>query len=142
MRICNSGPSDHRVAFLDFGPLTPGDTETELRVKATEQPGLHHVAFTFPSMGELLDNDARLRDRGIRPFFCVNHGPTTSIYYRDPDGNRIELSDRQLATAEEGQAWMRSAAFDQNPIGIEYDPDELVKRRNAGVPVAQLVVRD
>lgn len=91
MRICNSGPSDHRVAFLDFGPLTPGDTETELRVKATEQPGLHHVAFTFPSMGELLDNDARLRDRGIRPFFCVNHGPTTSIYYRDPDGNRIEL---------------------------------------------------
>ncbi len=37
---------------------------------------------------------------------------------------------------------MRSAAFDQNPIGIEYDPDELVKRRNAGVPVAQLVVRD
>ena len=81
----------HRVAFLDFGPLTPRDTETELRVKAAEQPGLHHVAFTFPSMGDLLDNYVRLRDRGIRPFFCVNHGPTTSIYYRGPDGNRIEL---------------------------------------------------
>ena len=130
------------MAFLDFGPLTPGDTETELRVKATEQPGLHHVAFTFPSMGELLDNYVRLRDRGIRPFFCVNHGPTTSMYYRDPDGNRIELQIDNFATAEEGQAWMRSAAFDQNPIGVEYDPDELVKRCNAGVPVAQLVVRD
>ncbi len=132
----------HRVAFVDFGPLAPRDTETELRVKATEPPGLHHVAFTFPSMGDFLDNYVRLRDRGVRPFFCVNHGPTTSMYYRDPDGNRVELQIDNFATAEEGQAWMHSAAFDRNPIGVEYDPDELVKRFNAGVPVAQLVLRD
>ena len=37
---------------------------------------------------------------------------------------------------------MHTAAFDRNPIGVEYDPDELVKRFNAGVPVAQLVLRD
>src|SRR6266567_8799517 len=132
----------HRVAFVDFGPLAPRDTETELRVKATEPPGLHHVAFTFPSMGEFLNNYVRLRDRGIRPFFCVNHGPTTSMYYRDPDGNRVELQIDNFASAEEGQAWMHSPAFDRNPIGVEYDPDELVKRFNAGVPVAQLVLRD
>jgi len=132
----------HRVAFVDFGPLAPRDTETELRVKATEPPGLHHVAFTFPSMGDFLDNYVRLRDRGVRPFFCVNHGPTTSMYYRDPDGNRVELQIDNFATAEEGQAWMHSAAFDRNPIGVEYDPDELAKRFNAGVPVAELVVRD
>jgi len=132
----------HRVAFVDFGPLAPRDTETELRVKATEPPGLHHVAFTFPSMGDFLDNYVRLRDRGVRPFFCVNHGPTTSMYYRDPDGNRVELQIDNFATAEEGQAWMHSAAFDRNPIGVEYDPDELAKRFNAGVPVAELVLRD
>ncbi len=132
----------HRVAFVDFGPLAPRDTETELRVKATGPPGLHHVAFTFPSMGDFLDNYVRLRDRGVRPFFCVNHGPTTSMYYRDPDGNRVELQIDNFATAEEGQAWMHSAAFDRNPIGVEYDPDELAKRFNAGVPVAELVLRD
>ena len=93
-------------------------------------------------MGEFLDNSERLRDRGIRPFFCVNHGPTTSMYYRDPDGNRVELQIDNFATAEEGQAWMHSPAFDRNPIGVEYDPDELVKRFRAGVPVAELVVRD
>src|SRR2546428_5891139 len=81
----------HRVAFLNFGPLAPKDTNTELGVKASEQPGLHHTAFTFASMKDFLDNYVRLRDRGIRPFFCVNHGPTTSMYYRDPDGNRGEL---------------------------------------------------
>jgi catechol 2,3-dioxygenase-like lactoylglutathione lyase family enzyme len=134
----------HRVAFLDFGPLAPRDPSAgaELGVKAIEQPGLHHVAFTFGSMGDLLDTYARLQARGLRPFFCVNHGPTTSMYYRDPDGNRVELQIDNFATAEEGQAWMHSAAFARNPIGVEYDPDELVRKFRAGVPVAELVVRD
>ena len=132
----------HRVAFADFGPLAPRDpAATELAVKPAETPGLHHVAFTFRSMKEFLDNYVQLRDRGIRPFFCVNHGPTTSMYYRDPDGNRVELQIDNFATAEEGQAWMLSPAFDANPIGVEYDPDTLVERFRAGVPVAELVVR-
>src|SRR5712671_481432 len=133
----------HRVAFLDFGPLAPRDpAATELGVKPVEQPGLHHVAFTFGSMGEFLDNYVRLRDLGIKPFFCVNHGPTTSMYYRDPDGNRVELQIDNFATAKEGQDWMLSPAFDRNPIGVEYDPDDLVKKFRSGMPVAELVKRD
>jgi catechol-2,3-dioxygenase len=132
----------HRVAFVDFAPLSARDSQTELMVKSSEQPGLHHVAFTFASLGEFLDNYVRLRDRDIRPFFCVNHGPTTSMYYRDPDGNRVELQIDNFASAEEGQAWMHSEAFDRNPIGVEYDPDELVKKFQAGVPIAELVKRD
>jgi catechol-2,3-dioxygenase len=131
----------HRVAFLDFGPLSPRATDSDLGVKPTEQPGLHHVAFTFEAMGAFVDNYVRLRESGIRPFFCVNHGPTTSMYYRDPDGNRIELQTDNFATVEKGQAWMHSAAFDQNPIGVEYDPDELVARFRRDVPVEELVKR-
>jgi hypothetical protein len=37
---------------------------------------------------------------------------------------------------------MHSPAFDKNPIGVEYDPDALVKKFNSGVPVAELVQRD
>ena len=132
----------HRVAFADFGPLSPRERDTELMIKPAEQPGLHHVAFTFGSMGEFVDNYVRLREAGIRPFFCVNHGPTTSMYYRDPDGNRVELQIDNFATAEEGQAWMHSTAFDANPIGVEYDPDDLVKKFRGGVPMAELVKRD
>jgi catechol 2,3-dioxygenase-like lactoylglutathione lyase family enzyme len=133
----------HRIAFLDFGPLAPRDPEsTELGVKATEQPGLHHVAFTFGSMGEFLDNYVRLRDHGVRPFFCVNHGPTTSMYYRDPDGNRVELQIDNFASAKEGQEWLMTPAFDRNPVGVEFDPDDLVTRFRAGVPVAELVSRE
>ena len=133
----------HRVAFADFGPLTPREEGAGLlQIRPGDRPGLHHVAFTFGSMGELLDNYVRLRALDIRPFFCVNHGPTTSMYYTDPDGNRVELQIDNFATAEEGQAWMLSPAFARNPIGVEYDPDALVARFRSGIPVAELVVRD
>ena len=33
-------------------------------------------------------------------------------------------------------------AFARNPVGVEYDPDELVNKFRSGVPVAKLVVRD
>ncbi len=104
--------------------------------------GLHHTAFTYGSVGDLLHTYRRLKGRGIEPYWTINHGPTTSMYYRDPDGNRIELQIDNFATAEEGQAWMHSPAFDRNPIGVEYDPDELVRKFRSGVPVADLVVRD
>jgi catechol-2,3-dioxygenase len=133
----------HRVAFIDFGPLAAREVGgSDLRYRSTDQPGLHHVAFTFESMGAFLDNYERLAARDIRPFRCINHGPTTSMYYVDPDGNRVELQIDNFATAEEGQAWMHSPAFDRNPIGVEYEPDDLVRRFRAGTPVAELVVRD
>lgn len=133
----------HRVAFVDFGPLTPREEGAgQLQVRPADRPGLHHVAFTFGSMGDLLDNYLRLKGRGTRPFFCVNHGPTTSMYYTDPDSNRVELQIDNFGTAEEGQAWMKTPAFDRNPIGVEYEPDELVAKFRSGVPVAELVARD
>ena len=109
--------------------------------KATEQPGLHHTAFTFGSMKDRLGTSVGLREGGIRPFFCVNHGPTTSMYYRDPDGNRVELQSDNFAAAEEGQAWMTSAAFDRNPIGVECAPGDLVKGFESGAPLSGLVAR-
>jgi len=99
----------HRVAFVDFGPLTPRNLEGgELRYRPTDQAGLHHVAFTFGSIGELLDTYGRLEAQGIRPFFCVNHGPTTSMYYTDPDGNRIELRRSRTTSRRSGMTTTRS----------------------------------
>ena len=133
----------HRIAFVDPGPLAPRAPVHEGRlVDTAEPPGLHHVAFTYPSMGAFLDNYVRLRDTGIRPFRCINHGPTTSMYYRDPDGNRVELQIDNFPTAQEGRDWLKTPAFAANPIGVDFAPDDLLARFRAGVPVAELVVRD
>jgi catechol-2,3-dioxygenase len=128
----------HRIAFLNLAPL---DEREPPRAPMTSgnQPGLHHVAFTFSSLDELFDNYDRLKVRGIIPFFCINHGPTTSMYYRDPDGNTVELQIDNYPTAEQGKAWLKSAAFKRNPVGVPYDPEALKARHRAGVPLEELV---
>src|SRR6266542_1278196 len=59
--------------------------------------------------------------------------------YRSRPNDRSEVA---MTLRVQGQAWMHSPAFDRNPIGVEYDPDELLRKFRAGVPVAELVVRD
>jgi catechol-2,3-dioxygenase len=132
----------HRVAFVDFGPLAPRDRSADMAVPPSDPPGLHHVAFTFGSMGDLLANYTRLAASGIRPFRSINHGPTTSMYYTDPDGNRVELLVDNFPSVEEAQAWMRSAEFARNPIGVNFDPDEHVRKFDSGVAVSDRVLSD
>ncbi len=119
----------HRIAI---GAL-PGVQEREggLRV------GLHHTAFTYRHLGELLYTYRRLKGLGIQPFWTINHGPTLSMYYRDPDGNRAELQVDNFATAEEANEFMRTH-YAENPIGILFEPEELIARFEAGEPLESL----
>jgi catechol-2,3-dioxygenase len=130
----------HRIAFLDPGPLAEREPGTGGPVAAGRECGLHHVAFTFASLDDLLENYRRLKGLGIRPYWCVNHGPTTSMYYRDPDRNQVELQIDNFATAEQGRAYMESAAFRKNPVGVEFDPDLLDARFRGGASVKELTL--
>jgi catechol-2,3-dioxygenase len=115
----------HRVAFLDPGPL---------RERQQDAAGLNHVAFTFGDLDDLIDNYQRLKDLGIHPHRCVNHGVTTSMYYHDPDRNQVELLVDNFATAVEGKDYMRRrSVHDKNPVGVAFDPEELVDRVRAGL---------
>ncbi|MGW1848086.1 VOC family protein [Streptomyces sp. NPDC001966] len=122
----------HRVALV----------ATEASERPTDaHTGLHHAAFTYTTLGDLLQTYQRLKRGGILPFWCINHGPTTSMYYEDPDGNHIELQIDNFATEEALDEWFRSGAFEANPIGVVFDPDDLVRRFDAGESFAELVRR-
>jgi catechol-2,3-dioxygenase len=119
----------HRVALVDMG--------------ATEQPGpktrgLEHVAFTYADLTGLLNTFERLEHVGITPCWSVNHGPTTSLYYRDPDGNHVELQVDNFARMEEAMRFMKSEVFAANPIGVDFDPRELLRRLRAGEQASEL----
>lgn len=120
----------HRVAFMATGSdVRPTSGHT----------GLHHVAFTYATLAELLGTYTRLRDKGLTPFWCVNHGPTTSLYFEDPDGNHIELQIDNFQTEADLEKWFASGDFEKNPIGTTFDPDELLERMNAGEAFSDLV---
>ena len=53
--------------------------------------GLHHIAFEYDSFDDLMSSFARLKQLGIEPIVCINHGVTISMYYSDPDQNAVEL---------------------------------------------------
>lgn len=119
----------HRVAVLNVPGLSP---------RQPGASGVHHVAFTFASLGDLLENYDRLNREGVSPVFCTNHGPTTSIYYADPDGNQLELQVDNFDTNEEATEFFESPAFAENPIGVDFDPQALLERLRAGVSDREL----
>jgi catechol-2,3-dioxygenase len=99
------------------------------------------VAYTYANVGDLLDTYSRLKQSGIRPYWPVHHGPTLSFYYKDPDGNRLEFQVDCFATADEASAYMQGEDFAANPIGVQIDPDVLLKQYRSGVPEQTLLRR-
>jgi catechol 2,3-dioxygenase-like lactoylglutathione lyase family enzyme len=102
------------------------------------QPGLEHIAFTFAGLAGLLNTYVRLRDQGIKPMVAVNHGPTTSLYYSDPDGHRVELQIDNMPM-DMAQEFIDSPEGQANVIGVVIDPEELLERYQAGEPLRELV---
>jgi len=122
----------HRVAIVNMPTLLP--TTTLMR-------GLDHIAFTYASLSDLLATWKRLDGLGIKPVWCTNHGPTTSIYYADPDGNKVELQVENFDTPEEILAWSANSDFETNPIGVDFEPTELYQRLESGEPESALKQR-
>lgn len=100
--------------------------------------GLEHIAFTYPDTADLLHTYARLKLASIEPTISVNHGPTTSLYYRDPEGNRVELLVDNLSMEDAIQ--FAHDVFDINAIGTHYDPQAAYDALIAGADPATLSV--
>jgi catechol-2,3-dioxygenase len=121
----------HRFAFAKFSLLQPDGTETDRQGMI----GVDHVAYTYASLNDLLEKYAQLKEKGIRPYWCIHHGITVSMYYADPDGNQMEFQVDSFRSNEDANAFM-SSQFSTNPIGVEYDPDDWLSptaRRRAAV---------
>jgi catechol-2,3-dioxygenase len=122
----------HRIAIAAI----PGLVEQQEHAVGTD-----HIAFTYENLSDLLHTYRRLKELGITPFWAINHGPTTSFYYKDPDNNRVELQIDNFATVEAVDEWLNQGEFDENPIGVVFDPEELCARYDAGVSEQELVAR-
>ena len=108
--------ANHRIALLAF-PGFVDDPEKDTRT------GMHHSAFEYDAFEELNASYLRLREAGIEPALCLDHGMTFSYYYADPDGNFVELQFDTFGDWAASAQYMRtSEVFHQNPIGVFVDP--------------------
>ena len=113
----------HRFAFANLDVLKPGGKSRDDRGEI----GVNHIAYTYRTAGDLLATYARLKHAGIKPYWPVHHGTTLSLYYTDPDGNRMEFQV-DCGTVQEATALMRTPGYASNPVGVLYDPDALLAR--------------
>ena len=128
----------HRFALANLDVLRPDDAETGKR----DLIGVDHVAYTYKSLEDLLVNYQQLKAEGIKPYWCVHHGMTVSMYYADPDGNQMEFQVDVFDSSEEANEYMCGPITAANPIGVEYDPEEWLTQWQAGKPVSDFLIRE
>ena len=107
------------MVFLSFGQehheLALFQLATGEAPSAT-QPGLHHMAWKLGSYEELQAAYRELRDTGVAIEATIEHNVTRSVYFPDPDGNRVEL---YCDMVENGFETMRTVGPRRDPMRLE-----------------------
>lgn len=112
-----------QMAFLSFGER---DHDIAVIKVPDDQPvgssGLAHTALEIEGGQEQLrELYHRLKDYGARVEFTVDHVLTKSVYFFDPDGNRLEIFSQELPSADAKQFLhdARAATDVMRPLNLE-----------------------
>lgn len=74
----------HEVALMQVGDDAP--------LQQKGQVGLNHMAWMMNSLDDLKELYQRLKDKNVPIDHISDHGISVGIYFRDPDGNGVEVS--------------------------------------------------
>lgn len=95
------------MAFMSFGTQHHDIGLFKVRGEETKgNLGLGHIAFVIDGgVKELEELHARLVSHGAEIRSLTDHGMTKSVYFSDPDGNRLEIFCDTM-TQEEGKRFL------------------------------------
>ncbi len=122
----------HRLAIARRPGLLP---------KLRNMAGVDHHAYTYENLEVLLGTWQRMKAAGYEPVWCTHHGGTISIYYQDADHNLVETQVDVFDSIEETNTYLLSEDFQSNPIGVDFDPQDLWQRMQSGEPWETLRLR-
>ena len=74
----------HEVALMQVGDDAPAQHKGQV--------GLNHMAWMMETLDDLKDAYWRLKENEVELERIVDHGVSLGIYFRDPDGNGLEVS--------------------------------------------------
>ncbi|KAK1569888.1 glyoxalase/Bleomycin resistance protein/Dioxygenase superfamily protein [Colletotrichum navitas] len=93
--------------------------------------GIDHIALKFASVNDLVKVYRSGKEAGITPFQCLNHGVSSSLYYKDPDGNHVEAMIEAYDNPEDVFKHMKG--LDPTKVKlVKFDPEDLLRRVDAG----------
>jgi catechol 2,3-dioxygenase len=113
-----------RIALFEIPGVTI-DTEKRSHVH------LHHFAFQYETLDDLLGTYLRLKDLGITPIRCIDEVVQISFYYNDPEQNSVELNVSNYGNEWTASEHMKNATNDTHR-SMMIDPDKLVAARESG----------
>jgi len=73
-------PDEHHQVVLASG-----------RPAGVEFNVVNQISFKLPALADLKAMHARAREEGIKQFRIVTHGNAWSVYFSDPEANRVEV---------------------------------------------------
>lgn len=118
--------ANHRIGIIGL-PNIHDDTNKSAHSR------MHHIAYEYNHLDDLLYTYKRLKDLQIMPLIVADHGATTSMYYADPDGNIVELAVDNFGDAAISRTFMQeSPQFAEIPMGYYVDPEKLIVARENG----------
>jgi len=99
-----------QMAFFSFGER---DHDIAVIKVPDDQPvgsaGLAHTALEIEGgLEQLRELHDRLESHGVRVEFTADHVLTKSVYFFDPDGNRLELFSQEM-TPPAGKQYLHDA---------------------------------
>ena len=116
---------ERKMAFLSFGTqhhdfgLFQRAAKDSVRDREAGQVGLNHIAMQIEGgIEELKVLYGRLLANGAQGTRTVNHEVTNSVYFLDPDGNRLEIFCETM-DPEAGIALMRDGRSRSDPLELE-----------------------
>jgi catechol-2,3-dioxygenase len=85
-------PGGSDLVFLSRDP----DEHHQIVLASGRPPGVefnvvNQISFKLPTLTGLKAMHARAREEGIKQFRVVTHGNAWSVYFADPEGNRVEV---------------------------------------------------
>ena len=84
---------DRVICFMSADPESEHHELALARTRDDGEPtkNVQQISFIVKSMEDLKDFNRRIKTRGLRIDRTVTHGISCSIYFFDPEDNRVEL---------------------------------------------------
>ena len=113
---------DHRLVLFEVrGAFVDPDRR--------HHTGLQHVAFECATLDDLLGTYVRLKNLDVLPQSAADHGVGISLYYVDPEQNRVEINASNYSDAWTATEHLRVS---RGMTMAHVDPEKMVAARKAG----------